>query len=118
MRTWHLPIRGVDKRVFLALKNGKKTTETRALNDPKSSRYYGAIRAGDILLFACGRSRLKRRVRRVRTYRTIAALIRREPFRNIMPWAKTREDLARSYDAYPDYPRRIRRYGLIALYLR
>ncbi|MFH1162208.1 MAG: hypothetical protein V1696_02955 [Candidatus Jorgensenbacteria bacterium] len=116
--TWRLPIRVADKHVFLALKRGAKRLETRALNDPKSSRYYGNIAKGDTLLFTCGKSRLRRDVARVARYRSVRALFAREPFSKIAPWAESKAEAARMYDIFPGYRARIKKYGVVLFELR
>ena len=113
MRTWVLRIRAADGPIFAALAEGRKTIETRA--GGPGARSYTAVQPGDTLLFLCGPARLRCRVDRVAVYPSVAALLQHEDAGRIAPWLAAPADLEALYHAFPGYPARIARYGLVAL---
>jgi ASC-1-like (ASCH) protein len=117
-RTWVLRMRAVDRLIFRAVVSGRKTLETRALNDSTGPRYYGNIAPGDLVLFTCGKARIRKTVGAVHRYRSVATLLRSENFKHIAPWASSKADAARMYATFPGYPERIRRYGIICFELK
>jgi len=112
-RTWVLRMRAVDRSIFMAVKNGTKSLETRALNDPKRARSYSGITKGDSVVFVCGKKRVRMRVGRVARYRSVAGLLRTEPYRRIAPWTTSRKEAAAMYDTFPGYRERIKKFGII-----
>lgn len=112
-RTWVLRMRVVDRAIFLAVTNGTKTLETRALNDPTRTRSYSGITRGDSVVFMCGKKRARMRVGRVARYRSVAGLLRAEPYRRIAPWVVSRKEAAAMYDTFPGYRERIKKFGII-----
>ncbi len=65
-----LLIREEDKLFFEAIKNGIKTTETRAATEK-----YRTIKEGDVLDFVCGKEHLKKGVRSVKLFKTIEQVV-------------------------------------------
>jgi ASC-1-like (ASCH) protein len=117
VKTWRLPVRAVDRAIFNAIKSGRKSIETRALNNPKGARYYGDITRGDKVVVACGQSKCVKRVKRVAKYKSIAAMLRKEPYRKIDARFDSIAAAEKVYFAFPNYKERIKKFGLIAFEL-
>ena len=109
LKTWTLRFRVVDRDNFLEVKKGLKTIETRAATDK-----YRAIKRGDIIIFVCGKSRIKRIVKSVKIFRTITSMTNTIPFRRIMPSVDSIDNMRNAYYGYPGYREKIRKYGIIA----
>jgi ASC-1-like (ASCH) protein len=104
-----LPFRAEDQKLFEALRNGLKTIETRA-----GSPRYAKIQSGDTLVFICAGQKFERKVRAVEYFATPAELFKKYSFQKVMPFAESLEDAVASYDLFPGYKERIRRYGILA----
>lgn len=99
----------VDRDNFLEVKNGMKVIETRAAS-PK----YREIKKGDTLFIVCGKERLEKKVKRVRVFKTIGAMVKVIPYKKIMPSIKSLNDLRKVYYGYPNYREKLKKYGVIA----
>jgi len=112
MKTWTLRFRAVDKNNFIEIKNGLKSVETRAAT-PK----YRAIQKGDVLLIVCGEARTRKRVRRVRVFRSIGAMTKAIPYKKIMPSVGSMAEMRKVYYGYPGYKEKLKKHGVIAFEL-
>ncbi len=114
MKTWVLRIRAADRRVFNAIKSGKKKIETRALGGR-----FNHIARGDNLLFICGKGRLKKKVKKVRKFKSIEKFFKEVNQKLVWPHLPTRslEHIKKQYYAYPGYRERIQKYGLVAFWI-
>lgn len=114
MKTWVLRIRAEDRIVFNQIKSGRKKVETRALG----GRFDKVFR-GDILLFLCGKSRLKKPVRKVLKFRSIKAMLKEINSQRIWPHLKhpSLKEIEEIYHTYPDYKERIQKHGLVAFWV-
>ncbi|HVN26164.1 MAG TPA: hypothetical protein VMT99_00730 [Candidatus Paceibacterota bacterium] len=108
-KEWTLRLRAEDRGMFIDIRDGLKTVETRA-----ATPRYRAIRKGDVLVFTCGRGRLRRKIARVRVFRTVGALAKAVPVRRVMPAVRSLGEMRTIYRGYPGYREKIRRYGIIA----
>lgn len=113
MKTWVLRFRAVDKRNFDALCDGRKAVETRA-----ATKRYRGIQAGDQVKVTCGKESVKKEVVAVEIFPSIEAMAEAIPFKNIMPYAETLDEVRNEYYGYPGYKEKIAEYGLVALTLR
>lgn len=104
-----LTIRETDWRIFELIKVGKKTIDTRAATDK-----YQRIRAGDILVFKCGKDRLEKVVVKVHHLRDIKDLIQSLDLRKIMPFVSSIRQAKQIWYSFPNYREKIKRYGLVA----
>lgn len=111
-KKYTLRFRAVDKDTFEAIKNGKKKIETRA-GSPK----YFDIKAGDTLVFVCGKSRFSRKIKKVRKFKSIEALHKIYKPLTINHKTRTIADSKKVYYSYPRYQEKIKKYGLIAMEL-
>jgi len=109
MKTVFLRFRIVDRKNFDAIKRGLKKIETRA----GSPRYQG-IEKGYVLTIACGKERIARRVVNARRFKSVDALMRAVPFRDIMPWAPTKAAAREAWYGYPGYEERLKKFGIVA----
>ena len=105
-----LRFRAVNRDTFEAIRDGSKKVETRA-----ASVKYQNIKAGDIIVFSCGKDRFQKIVKSSLTFKTIAALLRKYKFKDIEPKAVTAQELYDAYYSYTGYREKIKKFGLIAL---
>ncbi len=109
MKTWILRFRVIDRENFLEIKQGLKTIETRAATEK-----YRSIKRGDVLVFVCGKQKMKRVVKSVAIFRSIDIMTTRIPFRKIMPSIESIGGLRDVYYGYPGYREKIKKWGIIA----
>lgn len=107
-----LRFRAVNRDIFDAIKNGKKKVETRAGN-PK----YFDIKAGDTLVFMCGKDKFEKKIKKVRKFKSVEALHKVYKPLAINPKTKTIADSKEVYYSYPRYKEKIKKYGLVAIKL-
>lgn len=112
MKTWVLRFKTEDRDNFLEIKRGLKTIETRA-----ATPRYRKIQKGDLLIFMCGKERIKRRVKSVSIFKSIAGLTKKFNFKKIMPSLDSSKEMAAVYHGYPNYKNKLKKFGLIALEL-
>ncbi len=101
------------KFIFEAIKEGKKSVETRA-----ASVRYKNISIGDVLIFTCGDKRLEKEVKRVKRFASIHSLLKSVNFKKVMPWVSSVKEVEKSYYKFPGYKEKIKQLGLIAMYLK
>ncbi|MBM3209044.1 ASCH domain-containing protein [Candidatus Shapirobacteria bacterium] len=109
MAKFILPIREEDRRFLEAIKNGKKTIETRAAT-PK----YRQVQPGDILVFRCGEEKLEKKVKEAHVFNSVEELAKTLGIKDIMPFATSVEEMKATYFSFPGYQEKIEKYGLIA----
>ena len=107
-----LRFRAVNKDIFLDIKNGRKTVETRAATEK-----YRIIKAGDTLILVCGKEKLNKKIKKVKIFKTIKTLIRVYPLKKIMPDLSSVEEWQKELYTYPHYKEKIKKFGLIAFEL-
>lgn len=107
-----LRFRSVNRDVFEAIKNGKKKIETRAATEK-----YRSIKAGDTIVFVCGKARFQKKVKKVEIFRTIGAILKKYKPVRINPNTLTGEEARAMWDSFPGYKEKIKKYGLIAFLL-
>lgn len=115
MKNWTVRFRAVDKSRFNEVKTGLKKYETRA-----ATVKYKPITEGDTITFVCDKARFKKRIVKKFHFKTPAAMLRKLPLRRIMPDTKikTLADVMARYATYPNYPEKIKKYGLFAFELK
>lgn len=112
MNKYILRFRAVNKDIFLDIRNGKKTVETRA-----TTKKYRNIKAGDTLILVCGKNKFEKKVKKVMIFKTISSLLKIYPIKKIMPNLNTKYELETAYFSYPHYKEKIKKFGLMALEL-
>lgn len=105
-----LRFRAADRRIFDALKSGVKRVETRAA----TTKYAGVV-PGDELVLVCGRDNFRKPINLVRYYATIEEMLREIPYQEIMPWARSVQEVNQTYAGFPGYPAKIKQFGIVAL---
>src|SRR5262245_10453017 len=108
-RIWTLRFRAVDKKNFLEIKRGLKKVETRAATEK-----YRAIKKGDVLKIVCGSAVLLKPVKRVRIFKSVDGMVKRVPYRRIMPEVASVAAMKKIYAGYPGYKEKLKKYGVIA----
>jgi len=94
------------------VKNGEKKYETRA-----ATVKYAPIAEGDRVAFVCGTSRFTKRIVKKYHFKTIGAMFKKLPLKHVMPDIDTIAGARARYATYPDYPAKIKKYGLFAFEL-
>lgn len=115
MKNWTVRFRAVDKERFEEVRSGRKKYETRA-----ATVKYIPMSEGDTVTFVCGKESFKKTVLRKYHFKTIAAMLKKLPLKRIMPDSSIRTiaDVKARYATYPDYPEKIKEFGLLALELK
>src|SRR3989338_2680824 len=108
-----IKFRATNKDIFLDIKYGKKTVETRA-----ATERYQDIKAGDIIVLVCGEERFKKKVKKARIFKSIKALLKIYPLKKIMPGMTTEKEWREELYTYPNYKEKIQKHGIIALELK
>lgn len=108
MKSWTLRFRAVNRDNFETIRTGEKKIETRAAT-PK----FRKIEKGDTLVITCGKERLTKKVKRVKIFKSLKSL----PRKQIMPWTKSFAEMEKAYYSYPNYKEKIKKHGIIAFYL-
>jgi ASC-1-like (ASCH) protein len=109
MKKFILKFNVVDKNNFLEIKDGLKVVETRAAT-PK----YCEVKKGDTLVIVCGKNRLEKKVKRVRIFKSIGAMVKVIPRQKIMPSVESMPEMRQIYYGYPNYREKLKKYGVIA----
>ena len=107
-----LRFRSVDKENFDEIKKRLKTIETRA-----ATERYRKIKKGDTLVIVCGKNHLSKKVKQVKIFKSINAMVKEVPIHKIMPSLNTISEIRKVYYSYPAYKTKIRKHGIIAFYL-
>jgi ASC-1-like (ASCH) protein len=112
MKNWTVRFRKIDKDKFDDVKSGRKRVETRA-----ATVKYAPIQEGDTIAFVCGTAKFKKTIVRKHHFKTVAGMIKKIPLKHIMPDVKTLAEAKARYATYPDYPAKIKEFGLFAFEL-
>ena len=112
MNKYTLRFRTINKKMFLDIKSGKKTIETRAATEK-----YKNIKAGDILVLSCGKEKFEKTVKKTKIYKSIKSIAEAYSLKKIMPEIDSDKKLREAYYSYPNYKEKIKKFGLIALEL-
>ena len=108
-----LKFRAVNRDIFEAISAGRKKIETRA-----ATKKYAGIKAGDLVVLACGDRRCEKKVARVETFRSVAAILNKYRPETINPATHTVQEARAMWFGFPGYKEKIRKHGLIALHLK
>jgi ASC-1-like (ASCH) protein len=108
-----LRFRTINRNIFLDIKSGKKSVETRA-----ASERYKNVKAGDAIVLVCGKERFEKKVKKAKIFKSIKALLKIYPVKKIMPDFSTEKEMRGAYYSYPGYKEKIQKYGIIALELK
>lgn len=101
-----------NKETWDFIKEGKKKIETRA-----GTVKYIKVQKGDTLLLCCGKNHLEKRVKNVKHFKTISALLKTYNPQIINPGTNTLKDMESMYYSYPGYKEKIKEFGILAFEL-
>ena len=111
MKSHTLRFRAVDKKNFDQVKDGSKPVETRA-----GTVKYQSIEVGDTLVFSCGGEKFSKKILKKEHYKSIDAMVKKIPFKKIMPDAGSVAEMKKIYASYSGYEEKIREFGIFAFY--
>ena len=79
---------------------------------------YQNIRKGDQLTLICGKSRIMKRVKSAKRFKSIAALLKKYKSSEINPLCRTPGELEQMYYSFPGYKEKIKKNGLVVWELK
>lgn len=109
----NLRFRAINRDIFDAIKSGKKKVETRA-----ATERYRNIKIGDTVKLICGKNSFEMKVKKVKIFKTIIAILRDYKIKQINPNVESEKELRKMYYSFTGYRDKIRKYGLIAIELK
>ena len=109
MKRHLLKIREADKIFLDAIKDGRKTIETRA-----ATPQYRKIERGDRLIFQCGKRKIEKKVKEIYLFKNIDELLDKFNLGDIMPHISSRDEAKKAWYSFPGYREKIAKYGLVA----
>lgn len=112
MKTWTLKFRAQDKDNFDEVRSGIKEYETRA-----GTIKYQPIAVGDTLTFVCGEEKFSKKITERHHWPSVDVMVKEIPFKKIMPFVSSVEEMKKVYAAYPDYEEKIKEFGLLGFKL-
>lgn len=107
-----LKFRSADLDNFKEIERGLKTVETRA-----ATMRYQNIKPGTALEIRCGKETLFKKVKKVGYFSSIESMFRKIPLRKIMPSVKTIEEARHVYFSYHGYKEKLKKFGVVALFI-
>lgn len=108
-----LRFREVDRDKFLAIKDGRKSIETRA-----ATVKYAGLKAGDSVVAMCGKDTVEKQIKEARLFNSLEEMFAVYEMNRILPGVTTLQDAQKIYYSFPSYKEKINEYGIIALVLR
>lgn len=108
-----LRFKEVDRGIFEDVLEGKKRIETRA-----ATKKFLNIKPGNIIRCVCGKDRLEKKVKKVKTFKSINSLLKEYKPKEINPKALSKSDLEKMYNSFPSYRKKIKKHGLIVFELK
>ena len=107
-----LRFKTINLDIFEAIKDRKKKVETRA-----ATERYRNIKVGDTIKLVCGKKSFEMKVKKVKIFKTITAILKKYKPEIINPKTHTVKEARAMWYGFPRYKEKIRKYGLIALEL-
>ena len=101
-----------NKKTWDFIVSGKKKVETRA-----GTVKYLRVQKGDMLLLCCGKNHVEKKVKNVKHFKTISALIKVYRPDSINPGTTTLKEMEAMYFSYPGYKEKIKEFGILAFEL-
>lgn len=112
-KTIKLRFRETDRDIFEAIRDGRKTIETRA-----ATGRYQNIKKGGWVMLVCGKDQFEKQVVGAQIFKTIDALLKKYKVKEINPKLGTKEELKEMYYSFSNYREKIKQCGLIAIELK
>ena len=113
MKNWIFRFRVVDRARFEEVRSGLKEIETRA-----ATVKYKPIAVGDTITFVCGKKRFKKTIAQKHHFKSPEAMLKKLQLKRIMPSIKNLSEMKERYASYPDYEKKIKKFGLFAFVLK
>lgn len=101
-----------DRNNFEEVRSGLKSIETRA-----ATPRHRDIKTGDVIVFVCGDKRFEKKVRKVKVFKNIRAMLMAIDYKKIMPSIESASEMQKIYYSYPNYKEKIKKFGIVALEL-
>lgn len=111
-RTLKLRFRKVNRGIFDAIRDGRKTIETRA-----ATVRYQKARKGNRVIFVCGKDIFEKRIADAHIFKSVDELLKKYKVKQINPNIETEEELKKMYHSFPGYREKIKKHGLLAIEL-
>lgn len=106
--------------IFTAIKDGRKTIETR----PATEKYTSVV-PGDILnlISLDTNERLQKKVEFIRSYKSVKEMANKEPAEKIVPGVKSANELISVFEEFKkkwgrEYTEKLEKYGIVAIGLK
>lgn len=109
MGTLNLIFREVDRNHFDRIVSGNKTIEVRA-----GSPEYNKIKAGDEITISCGKDKITKSIKEVLWFKNTPELLNNINKKEVWTENVTDEQAEDMLNSFPNYPDRIKEYGLLA----
>ena len=124
-KTWELKIYGED--IFNAIKENKKTIETRAGKSKKDDKYWGDFKQGDVIKFSLANEKTdsiissvaptEKVIEKVMYFETINEMLKTLDLNKITPDSST-EEYKKTMESFPGFKERLKKYGVWAFELK
>ena len=111
-KIFRLRFREKDRDIFEAIRDNRKTIETRA-----AMIRYRDIKKGDCVMLVCGKDVFEKSVANARIFKSIDSLLKKYKVKQINPNIETEEELKKMYKSFTAYREKIKKYGIITLEL-
>lgn len=107
-----LKFRAANLDIFDAIVSGKKKIETRA-----GTERYRQIKIGDTVVLKCGVKTAEKKVSKVELFSSITAILKKYKPETINPNTHNAKEARDTWNSFPGYREKIKKYGLIAMSL-
>lgn len=107
-----LRFREIDRDKFLAIKDGRKSIETRA-----ATVKYAGLKVGDRLVAMCGKDKIEKEIIEARHFDSLEEMFAVYDINRILPGVTTLQDAQKIYYSFPNYKEKISEHGIMALVL-
>ena len=124
-KVWELKIYGED--IFNALKENKKTIETRAGKQKGSDKYWGDFKRGDVVKFSLADEKtdsivksvapVEKIINKVTHFKTIEEMLEVLDLSKIAPNSSV-EEYKKMMESFPEFKERLEKYGVWAMELK
>lgn len=111
-KTHVVRFRQEDRPLFLAVKSGRKSIETRS-----ATKAHLNLLPGDFLKCVCDNNVVIKKITKVTYFPSIEALFKEVPVSRVMPDIKTLEEAKKWYGKFPGHLEKIAKFGLVAFFL-
>jgi ASC-1-like (ASCH) protein len=101
-----------NKQTWDFIVSGKKKIETRA-----GTVKYQRVQKGDTLLLCCGKNHLEKKVKNVKHFKTLDAILKFYKYSDINPGVKSKQEMIDRWYSFPNYKEKIKEFGILAFEL-